>query len=93
MGDKSSTIWKNTRGDQIDDNRVVFLNWETDEKSGITTAKLVDDDAGDSAYVREVRVCDVHSACRILLVTVQWYPSTDVVHVDNNTKYTVAWRK
>ena len=95
MGDKSSTIWKSTRGDQINDNRVVFLNWETDEISGLSTPKLGDEDAEDYAYVHGFHVCGEHINCRLLYVTLmsQAYPSTDAVHANNDTNYTVAWRK
>ena len=87
-------IWKNTRGGEIDDTRVVFLDYETDA-SGLPIVKLGDENAEDYAYVSGFHVCREHSNCRRLSVTFMShdYPSTAEVHADCDTLYTVAWRK
>ena len=95
MREQKSVIWKNTRGDEIDDTRVVFINCEVDASGKYSVAKLGDEDAEDYAYVHGFHICREHVNCRLLYVTYmsQAYPSTDEVHANNDTKYTVAWRK
>jgi hypothetical protein len=95
MGDRSSTIWKNTRGDEIDDTRVVFLNWVMDASGERGEYKLGDEDAEEYASVYKARACDEHSNCRLIFVRLMstGIPESDAVHADNDTQYTVAWRK